>query len=130
MPIEECKCKECLIAKYNAEGISGKHEGCRRGFHRSSKAWYYQKEQPVEIMFGMYAYGGGTTGEMAMRWLPLDNKMIPRLEIFNDSWDALNTFQDLLIKLAERDGDNITEDEFAIILLECGFEDLTKYKSP
>jgi len=43
-------------------------------------------------MFGMYVKGGGTSGEMAMRWHEIGGKKVPRLEVFSDAWSALVLF--------------------------------------
>ena len=105
------------------------HEGCVRGFHWGTRTWY-ASERDQAIMFGMYdPNGGGTTGEMAMRWHDLDG-MVPRLEVFCDAWDALQQFTDVLAILAGHDGENITEEKFVNILKSCGVQDLTAYESP
>lgn len=46
------------------------HEGCIRGYHRSSKAWYAKAnyKDRVSISFGMYHPDGGTSGEMQIEW--------------------------------------------------------------
>ena len=106
------------------------HKSAVRGFYRSSKAWYAMADRDIEIMFGMYYPddGGGTTGEMSMRWHDLGKALpVPRLEVYCDAWDALQQFQDVLAILAEHDSEDITEDEFAIILQRCGVQDLTPY---
>ena len=107
------------------------HDGCVRGFYRSSKAWYAMDERDIDVMFGMYHPDGGTTGEMSMRWHDLGpGRLVPRLEVFCDAWDALQEFTDVLAVLAEHDSEDITEEEFVSILQAHDVQDLTKYESP
>jgi len=107
----------------------------KRGFFWTSKAWYAKSalegRSGPDIMFGLYdGKDGWTTGQMAMRWHPLCGKMVPRLEVFNDGWNVLKGFKDVIDALALKNNDNISEGEFIDLLLRCGFEDLTPYKSP
>lgn len=108
------------------------HNGTKRGFIYTNKAWYGPSAMldHDEIMFGLYVPGGvGTTGEMKMRWVQLD-EYYPQLCVFDSGWSALAQFDDLLAALAEVDGLNITPDEFVELLLACGFEDMTPYQRP
>jgi hypothetical protein len=115
--------------------MSNKHEGCIRGFHQYSKSWYNKdKEDKVieEISFGMMHPDGGTTGEMYMRWYLIDENLPPaaKLESFQDSWDALSTFGDLIQKMAEFDREHPQPEDFVKLLEECGFKDLTETETP
>lgn len=108
------------------------HTGCIRGYYRSTKA-YYAKKYPNEnlnVMFGMYHPEGGSSGEMQMEWQELGRDLVPQLKVYDDSWSALGLFPDLIQELAQRDGQNITEDEFCSILDKLGFKDLTQYEDP
>jgi hypothetical protein len=102
-----------------------------RGFIWDNKAWYYKvipKDKYVcRIDFGIYDTDGGTTGEMTMKWFDLDGENVPRLEAFNDSWETLASFKDVIDAMALVDGKNITDEEFVKILLSCGFTDRTEY---
>ncbi len=105
---------------------------CVRAFHRSSKA-YYAKAMPnenVKVMFGMYLKGDGTDGEMEMEWIELQGKLVPRLKCFEDSWEQLASFSDLIESLGKIDGDCIQEEEFCLLLKKHGFQDFTSYKDP
>lgn len=107
------------------------HDGTIRGFHWSNKAWYAHVIEHPQVHFGMYdPVDGGTTGEMCMTWVVLNNKYTPKLECFDDAWSALSIFPDLIQKMAEVDSEDITDTQFVQMLLECGFKDLTKYESP
>lgn len=106
------------------------HDGCRRAFVWSARAWYHRPGDRPEINFGMYADEGGTSGEMTMEWIELNGRQVPRLRAFDDSWSALATFGDLLQNLGQVDDENITQKQFVEMLLSCGFEDQTKYESP
>ena len=112
--------------------MGNNHEGCIRGFYNSSEAWYSKMEgaypHDKEVMFGWYVPNEGTTGEMGMRWHELGNNSVPRLEVFNDAWNALFTFADVLEALADCDGENITPKQFCELLLSLGFVDITKYE--
>lgn len=107
------------------------HSGMVRGFHWSNRAWYKNIVDKPEINFGMYDNdGGGTTGEMSIKWISLNNKLTPKLECFDDGWNALSLYGDLLQKMGEVDSEDITDKQFVQILLSCGFKDLTAYKNP
>lgn len=111
-----------------------KVDDCVFGYIKPGEAWYAEANRQItgdrldsEIMFGAYVEGGGTLGEMAMRW----HKVGERLEIFNDAWAmlAIPEFQNVLEKLAEHGDKALSKEEFVKILEECGFEDLTEYKN-
>ena len=107
------------------------HKECRRGYHRSSKAWYAKtlKAEIIEVSFGMYHLDGSTSGDMTMEWIELGGEQNARLKCFEDSWSALSLFDDLIQKMGSVDKMLIQEPEFCKMLDECGFKDLTKYKS-
>jgi len=106
------------------------HSGTERAFIWSSRAWYSDSVRGgEEIMFGMYSKGGGTTGEMGMRWIDFGrNKKAPQLQVFDDAWETLAMFPDLIKVLGEHDNKNITPQEFVDILKACGFADFTEYE--
>lgn len=107
------------------------HEGCIRGYRRSSKAWYGKiNNNQTEVHFGMFHKEGGTTGEMTMEWVELSGKQCARLKCFEDGWNALALFTDLIQKMGEVDSEEIQEEDFCKMLDECGFKDLTEYKDP
>ncbi|MBK8150843.1 MAG: hypothetical protein IPK58_22230 [Acidobacteria bacterium] len=114
----------------------------RRGFYRTSLAWYTTTTPPYwntnEILFGLYGDDGKCDGEMGMRWHDLgassigsgpramSRNHVARLECFEDAFLVLAQFGDVIERLAQTQ--NISEPEFANVLLECGFTDLTQYK--
>jgi hypothetical protein len=100
-----------------------------RGFYWTSQA-YYARDHAPQAMFGFYDDDGCTTGEMAMRWHKLGDRLVPRLEVYGDAWAALATFGDVLAELALVDGEDITEGEFVALLKRCGFKDRTEYERP
>lgn len=81
-------------------------------------------------MFGLYARNDGTEGEMGMRWVNLQGKQVPQLQVFDDAWKVLAQFTDLIEALGEHDNENITPQEFVEILKRCGFADFTEYQHP
>ena len=106
------------------------HNGCIRGYHRNSKAYYYRPElfRYIEVTFGMFDPEGGTSGEMTMAWEELNGKQCALLKSFEDSWSALALFTDVVQELGKIDSQLITEVQFCAILDKCGFKDLTKYE--
>ena len=107
----------------------GKHKGCVRGFHHNGVAWYRDSalngDTVDEVTFGFYSVEGGTTGEMSVRWAPLQGKNVPQLRVFDDAWHALAEMKDLLDALALHDNQTISPEKFCEILLACGFVDMT-----
>jgi hypothetical protein len=107
------------------------HKGCKRAYIRSSKA-FYAKTLPTEtikVMVGMYHPEGGTSGEFEFEWVDLGSSgLCVRLKCFDDAWDALAQFKDLLRKMAEIDEQNIQESEFCKILDKLGIIDITEYE--
>lgn len=113
----------------NKTFMENKHEGCIKGYHRSSKAWYAASiKERINVTFGMYSLDGGTSGEMTMEWQLLDNVLCAQLRCFEDAWEVLGMFTDVIAKLAQVDGQEIQEEAFVKILDECGFKDLTAYQ--
>lgn len=106
------------------------HKGCIRGYHRCSKSWYSKSYKQIEISFGMFHPDGGTSGEMSIEWIKLDGKLCAKFVCFEDGWSALSLFPDLIKKMGEVDSQRIQEEDFAKILDECGFKDLTAYNDP
>lgn len=115
-----------------------RHEGDFRGFTILSQSWYAdsnlspaeRKNGVDEILFGLFAPEGGTSGELSIRWKPLQGKAVPQLQAFDDSWSALATFADLLPKLAELDNTQPTVEQVAAVLMSCGFVDMTERRNP
>jgi chemotaxis regulatin CheY-phosphate phosphatase CheZ len=99
-----------------------------RGFYWKKKAWYAHVTSEKEIIFGMYGEKGGSPGEIVMKWHNLMEREVPRLECFEDSWETLYSFSDLLKVLANHDSENISQEKFVEILLSCDFKDLTPYE--
>lgn len=107
-------------------------DGCVRGFHHFGAAWYGRSamqygEDLDRVMIGMYHREGGTSGEFSIVWTHLSSKTTPQLKSFDDSWAAPAAFSDVLAKLAEVNGLDITPMQLCEILKECGLQDLTAY---
>jgi len=105
-----------------------KHKDCKRGFIQLSRAWYADAclKGIDDITIGFYHPEGGTTGEFSIKWEKLGGKVVPKLTAFDDAWDALLNFKDLLELMATVDSQNITPNEFCILLRSLGIEDRTK----
>lgn len=102
----------------------------KRAYIRSSRAFYsrYLPSENIQVMVGLYHPEGGTCGEFEFEWVPLSNGTHARLKAFEDSWDALWQFQDLLQKMAEIDDTDIQEPEFCELLDSLGIVDITEYE--
>lgn len=108
-----------------------KHDGCNRAFVQVSRAWNSSTalRNAREIFYiGFYHPEGGATGEFNVEWEKLSGRLRPILHAYDDSWSALYEFSDLLQKMAEVDGQDITPDQFRIILIELGIKDVTPLK--
>lgn len=107
------------------------HEGCKRAYIRSSKAFYAKTfpNEKINVVIGMYHPDGGTSGAFEVEWVDLgSHELCARLKCFDDAWDALAQFKDLLHKMAELDDQNIQEPEFCSVLDELGIIDITEYE--
>ena len=107
------------------------HTGCKRQFMQLSRSWYGSSFLPsgnkVEIInIGFYHPDGGTTGEFEVSWTNVAGVESPKLCAFDDSWNALYQFVDMLELMAEIDGDNISPNEFCEMLISLGIEDATQ----
>ena len=103
------------------------YKECERGF----------SEHHDEIIIGMYGPDGVTQGECAVQWVMLADKATPYLKAYDDSWDALQNFRDLLDWMgdlmdwmASVEDQKITSQAFAEALRSLGFKDLTQRKQP
>ena len=115
-------------------------KGDYRGFTNSGEAYYHSSigfpnDVVGEVYFGLSCGGGGTHGEMSMRWTNLGGKQCPYLHVFDDGWAVLASFSDVLEELAEVGAPStsypsITPKEFCEILLKCGFKDNTIRENP
>lgn len=107
------------------------HTNCKRQFTQLSRAWYADANLPqgnkVEIItIGFYDPEGGTTGEFEVSWQKVGGRLTPKLTSFDDSWNALFNFSDMLEAMADIDSEDISPEDFCKLLLELGIEDATK----
>lgn len=107
-----------------------KHEGTIRAYYHLKEAWYAEanlkdRDFVDEVMFGFYHPDGGTSGEIAMRWIDLGSYIAPQIQCFNDAWHALGECKDVIDELAKVDDINISSERFCLILQACGFVDMT-----
>ena len=106
------------------------HSECKRQFIQLSRAWYasacqVNSEKVDRVNIGFYHPEGGTTGEFEVSWEYLGNRLVPSITAFDDAWDALIHFSDLLSAMAELDNQNVPPDEFCQLLVQLGIEDCT-----
>lgn len=95
------------------------------------RGYYYLNSEYVsnEIVFGLYSPGGGTIGEICMKWVLIGNRKVPQMQSYYDSWRVLSCFTDLLDRLSiEDDNPFLSIDEFIEILKSFEFIDTTSYK--
>lgn len=64
-------------------------------------------------------------GEFAVQWLTFSRGASPCLKVHDDAWRALSLCPDLLQRMAEIDGQDVSAHAFATLLLELGFKDAT-----
>ena len=111
-----------------------KHEGMIRGFYHLSEAWYADANLTnrydgliEEVMIGFYGPDGdqGTSGEFAVKWEHLGGKLTPQLCVYDDAWDTLTHFSDLLAEMAKLDKMSPSPAEFCELLTRLGIKDLT-----
>ena len=121
---------QCKLFDSKVEALKFKNKDLKRGFYWPKKAWYSNKDIENSIHFGIYADEGGTTSEINMTLIELGGKMVPQLRVFDDAWEVLSTFDDLIGEISEFDNKNITQEKFVEILKDCGFKDNTPYNNP
>lgn len=98
-----------------------------KAFSIPSRAWFASvlKGKPDHIMIGFYYENDGTEGEFKLEW----SNIGIQLQAYNDSWEALFKMPELLELMAKLDSNNEepTVDEFATLLKELGYKDITEY---
>lgn len=119
-----------------------RHAGNVRGFHNHGAAWYAASMGGTDPMvsIGFYHPQGGSSGEFSIEWIELAGRREPRLQVFDDAWDALQHFGDVLARLAALDVRRpkpwlpppppATVEQICKLLLECGLQDLTQRVNP
>jgi hypothetical protein len=102
-----------------------------KGFYIYSRSHYARPGHDQEIMIGLYYPSGGCDAEFGIRWKDLGSKLrlVPRLEVFDDSWKMFFEMEELR-GLSALTGKNATEQEIVDFLLSAGFTDLTRYEGP
>lgn len=108
-----------------------RYASCTRGFRQLSKAWYGEANLKTgkivdNFTIGFYDSDGGTPGEFSVDFVVLDEKIVPNLMVFNDSWGALWQFQDMLKAMADVDGQIVSPDQFCEILESIGIKNMTE----
>lgn len=108
------------------------HGEMKRGFHHFSQAWYskpiFKNGDRIIDGINIGFYATDISGEFSIYWMNLNGKVRLFLECDNWGWDALFQFKDVLEKMAEVDGKDISPLEFCELLKGCGIEDMTRRK--
>jgi hypothetical protein len=101
-----------------------------------SETWYYHIDRQIggsdvidEVMLQLH-YSNGELGEIAIRWYSLQNRLVPKIEVFNDSWESLTQIKDILEDMALVSKQNITSKQFCDLVEKHGFVDATARKHP
>ena len=112
----------------------------KRQFIHLSRAWYgvsalQERDFRDEVMFSLLFEDGSTEGEIAIRWydFPAPGGQAARLEAFDDSWETLGKFQDVIARMAAlplQKRSCISPEQFCRLLEACGFEDATPAQAP
>ena len=93
------------------------------------EAWYKNMiSGNPHIYIGLYYETGGTDGEFKIVW----DKIGIRLMAYSDSWEILRNMPELIELMAkiDREESEPTLSEFAELLKEIGFRDITKRENP
>ena len=104
-----------------------------RQFIQLTRAWYASACLPRsdgatdDILLTL---GDKLPGEIVIRWVPIGTDAVARLQVFEDSWQALSHFGDVLEGLAELSGTNPSPGRICQLLRECGIEDATPAEKP
>ena len=98
-----------------------------------SEAWYKDNPQDKGAVdrVTFTTYTPGVSGEMHMVWHTIGlDKPAPRLEVFDDAWQALAQCRDVLDAMATVDNESITPKQFCELLDQCEFVDVTPRDDP
>lgn len=103
-----------------------------RAFILSHEAWYAKVGDQTlisekRVMFGEYDLReGGCRAEMKIGWKTLGDREVPYLNVYDNSWELLAEFQDVVSALGKLKDKCITPRQFADLLLSLGFQDITE----
>lgn len=96
-----------------------------KSFRIDDEAWYANQGGARDrcITIGFY-YKDGTEGEFRIAWEPVGM----RLMAYSDAWEALTKMPELLELMAkiDREGAEPSVEEFACMLTEIGYKDITE----
>lgn len=121
-----------------------RYEGLQRGFWIHSQSWYASTSSgssfigraKEEIWLSFLVPepqaddGFGADGEVFIRFYELSGRLVPKLEVFHDSWPALVAMPDVLAWLVEHTVAGFTPAQLAEQLLSMGFIDRTNRVNP
>lgn len=104
----------------------------KRGFVSFSRSWY-SEHLPTRIgeidsiTIEVDELDGDIWGEFEILWVSIGNgEIASKISIFDGCWNAFFHCTDLIEKMKEIDGQNISSNDFCKMLVELGFEDLTE----
>lgn len=107
----------------------------------SHEAWYAKtlnktalqiNEGHPEIFIMDTAEGGGVHFEFCIKWKPLgtNGNLVPKLEMWDDSWAAFRSFPRLFKRLCMWENTQPQPKDIIQLLNDLEFKDLTERKNP
>lgn len=115
-------------------------QGFVRGFHHYSTASYYEPivkatgvdpEHLDSITIGFYSEStGGTLGEFSLVWKELSGKKAVVLRVYDDAFEVLNEFLDLVVWLKDYNNADLQPSQVIEMLLSHGVKDFTQKSKP
>lgn len=113
------------------QGIAAAQEIGNRGYIHLKEAWYAEaclqgREFADQVTFGPIINDGESVADIQITWYPLNNRLAPRLEAFDDTWVALVECSDILGAMTHTT--DITAENFCHLLDLYGFTDMTPRK--
>lgn len=107
----------------------------KRTFIHLAEAYYAKStllpDEVVDEVLMRICDDGYESNEVMFRWHDLNGTYpFPRLEVFDDAWDALPRIHDVLDALSQHNGQHIAPSDFCKLLLTLGFEDVTPRVNP
>ena len=102
-----------------------------------SKAWHGEANLKYsnftdEVLIMINDENNMLIGEFAVRWYNLDNNKpdVAKLEVFDDSFEALYIVRNLIEELSYWNKRYIQPKDFVNLLNGLGFKDVTPYENP
>lgn len=101
-----------------------------KGFYQFSKSSYYEAlknnmDYIEQFNIGLYYPSGGCVCEFSVTWVMLGEQVVANLSMYDDAWEHIDEFKDLLLALKEI-GNHAQPTDIISKLIELGYENQTK----